>query len=145
MKKLTLLFILPAFFLSCGKDDGATAKTRTELLCQASWKFSAATVGGSDVSGLLQPCQKDNIVKCNTNGSGTLDEGAVKCNGADPQTTSLTWSFQSGETQLQVSTILFTGGSNLYNIVTLNETQLVMSQNITVGGSAQNAVVTFVH
>lgn len=145
MKKLILLFVISSLILSCGKDDGAKAKTKTDLLCQASWKFSAATVGGADVSSFLQPCQKDNIVKFNTIGDGSLDEGASKCNSGDPQTTTMSWSFQSNETQLQISTILFTGGSNLFNVVTLTESQLVVSQNITVGGTAQNAVVTFVH
>lgn len=102
-------------------------------------------MGGTDVSALLQTCQKDNILKLNANGSGTLDEGPTKCNGSDPQTSPVTWSFQNGETQLQVSTILFTGGSNLFNIVTLSETQLIVSQTITVGGTPQNAMVTFIH
>lgn len=145
MKKLPLALLFLLLYCSCSKDNSTPAKTRTEILCQASWKFSAATVGGIDVSSQLSPCQKDNIVKFNSDGSGNLDEGATKCNGADPQTSSLTWSFQTNETQLQVSTILFTGGSNLFNVVTLNETQLVASQNITVGGSPQNAVVTFIH
>ena len=145
MKKILGYFLLSTMIISCGKDDGSTKKSRTELLCQASWKFSAATVGGVDVSNNLQPCQKDNIVKFNTIGDGSLDEGASKCNSGDPQTTTMNWSFQSNETQLQVSTILFTGGSNLFNIVTLTESQLVVSQNITVGGTAQNAVVTFIH
>jgi hypothetical protein len=51
----------------------------------------------------------------------------------------------SNETILHVSTVLFTGGSSDFTIVALSETQLVLSQVITVGGSPQNAVVTFVH
>jgi len=80
-----------------------------------------------------------------TAGTGTVDEGLTKCNAGDPQTNPFTWSFATNETVLNISTILFTGGSNTFNIVALNEAQLVVSQTITVGGTPQNAVVTFLH
>jgi hypothetical protein len=41
--------------------------------------------------------------------------------------------------------VLFTGGSSDFTLVSLSETQLVVSQNIMVSGSSQNAVVTFIH
>lgn len=135
------LFIFPA----CRKDEDPKQKTKTELLTQSSWRFGAATVGGTDVSGFLQACQKDNTMIFLAAGTGTLNEGPMKCNGSDPQTTPFTWSFSSGETLLNISATLFTGGSNTFTIVALNETQLVLSQIITVGGSPQNVVVTFLH
>ena len=151
MKKV---FILPlicftAFLFllgSCSKDKNDTPPTKTELITQGSWKFSAATVGGSDVSSFLQSCQKDNIMVFVAVGlTGTIDEGATKCNSGDPQTNPFTWSFGSGETVLNISATLFTGGSSVFNLVSLSSTQLVVSQNIMVGGTSQNAVVTFIH
>lgn len=131
---------------ACDKDDDdPPAKTKTELITASSWKFSSATVGGSDVSAFLQACQKNNTMLFVTGGTGTVDEGATKCNAGDPQTTPFTWNFQDSETKLFVSSILFTGGSNLSTIVTLNETQLVLSQQITLGGTPQTAIVTFIH
>jgi hypothetical protein len=133
-------------FTGCSKDDPAPpAKTKTELVSTSTWKFSAATVGGTDVSGFLQACQKDNIITFAAAGTGTLDEGPLKCNGSDPQTSPFTWNFLSSETQLFVSATLFTGGSSTFTIVSLTATQLVLSQNITVSGTTQNAVVTFIH
>lgn len=134
-------------FMGCDKDDDDTpAKTKTELITQGSWKFSTATVGGADVSAFLQTCQKDNVLTFVAAGStGTVDEGATKCNAGDPQTSPFTWSFASGETQVNISTTLFAGGSSVFTLVSLSESQLVLSQNITVSGTTQNAVVTFVH
>jgi lipocalin-like protein len=139
---ITLAFV---FITGCGKDKTPAAKTNTELISQSTWKFSAATVGGSDVSGFIQTCQKDNILVFAAAGTGTLDEGATKCNAGDPQTRPFTWNFMTNETVLHVSTVLFTGGSSDFTLVTLNETQLVVSQNVTISGTSQNAVVTFIH
>jgi hypothetical protein len=139
--------ILSSFLLSsCGKDNEVVLPpTNTELLASSSWKFSAATVGGSDVSAFLQDCQKDNTLLFAVTGTGTADEGITKCNVADPQTTPFTWNYNSVETALHISAILFTGGSSDFTLESLSATQLVVSQIITVGGTPQNAVVTFVH
>jgi hypothetical protein len=144
---LTMCFISFAFVIitGCGKDKTPPAKTKTELISQSSWKFSAATVGGSDVSGFIQACQKDNTLVFVSAGTGTLDEGATKCNSGDPQTRPFTWSFMTNETVLHVSTVFFTGGSSDFTLVTLSETQLIISQNVTISGTSQNAVVTFIH
>ena len=150
MKKQTWIFpVITIFFIfcfaACSKDP-VHVKTNTELVSQSTWKFDNAKVGGTDVSAFVQACQKDNIITFVSTGSGTLDEGASKCNSGDPQTTPFTWNFTSGETVLHVSTILFTGGSSDFTIVTLSETQLILSQNITITGmGTQNAVITFKH
>ncbi|WP_276499961.1 lipocalin family protein [Terrimonas pollutisoli] len=132
---------------SCSKDDDepAAGKTKTELLVKGSWKFSDAKVGGTSVSAFLQTCQKDNIATFAAAGTGTADEGATKCDPADPQTNSFTWNFQTNETILFISTPLFTGGSSSFTIVSLTETELVVSQNMTISGSTQNVVITFIH
>jgi hypothetical protein len=134
-------------FTSCDKkdDDTTTSKTKTELLSTGTWRFSGATVAGADASAYLQACQKDNILTFVSNGTGSLDEGSAKCNSGDAQTNPFTWAFQSNETVIYVSTTLFTGGSNTFNLVSLTETQLIVSQNVTIAGSTQNAVVTFIH
>lgn len=143
-----VLLSIMLIFGACGKDNNdnnPAPKTKTQLLTQNTWRFSSATVGGSDVSAFLQACQKDNILSFVSNGNGTVDEGPLKCNAGDPQTSAFTWNFLNNETQLFISATLFTGGSSTFNIVALSETQLVVSQNITVSGTSQNAVVTFIH
>jgi hypothetical protein len=149
MKRLNriagLTLLLSLSFAACSKSDSNSSKTKTELITQGSWKFSNAKVGGNDVSAFLQTCQKDNILVFAAAGTGSLDEGATKCNTNDPQTNPFTWNFANSEMTLHVSTVLFTGGSSDFTIVSLSDTQLVLSQDISVSGTMQNAVVTFVH
>ena len=131
-----------------GTKSFTVAATKTYYITQSTWKFSGATVGGVDASAFVQACQKDNILtfaNIGGNKTGTLDEGATKCNAGDPQTTPFTWAFQAGETQLFISATLFTGGNSTFTLVSLTATQLVISQVITLGGTPQNAVVTFIH
>ncbi len=152
MKKRTFpIFTIFALSLivvtGCDKDDDntPTPKTKTELVSQSTWVFSGAVVGTTDVSPLLQACQKDNTLTFVASGSGTLDEGASKCNMSDPQTNSFSWNFASAETVLHISTVLFSGGSSDFTLVSLSETTLVVSQDITVSGTTQTAIVTFIH
>ena len=132
----------------CSKDNDDPApagKTKTELLAKSSWKFSDAKVGGVSVAAFLQACQKDNVATFVAAGTGTADEGSTKCDAADPQTTPFTWNFQTNETILFISTPLFTGGSSSFTLVSLTDTELVVSQNMNISGSTQNVVITFVH
>jgi len=132
------------FFTSCKKDSNNT-KTKTDFLVQGSWKFDNATVSGTDVSSLILGCQKDNTITFSLGGAGTLDEGATRCNASDSQTRHFTWSLTANETLLHVNDTLFTGGSSDFNVGTLDDNQLVLSQNINIMGTLQPAVVTFKH
>lgn len=131
---------------SCDKDSNNTPKTKTQLISQGSWKFQSATVNGSDASAMIQACQRDNILVFAAAGTGNASEGPTKCNGSDPDNIPFTWNFLNTETTLHISTVLFSSGSNDFTIVTISETQLVVSQGFTIGpGPVQNVVVTFTH
>ena len=144
-KSITLiLLVISLSFAACNKSS-TVAKTKTELITQNTWQFDKATVNGVDVSAFLQACQKDNTIVFVSAGTGTLVEGPTKCSSNDPQTVPFTWNFANNETVLHVSAVLFTGGSSDFTIVTLNDTQLILSQDIDISGSSQNAVVTFKH
>jgi Ulp1 family protease len=151
MKKHIASFVLFACIISISfsckkKDNVVVPKTKTELLTQSTWKFKNATFGGTDVSTLLQTCQKDNIVTFLKTGLGSLSEGATKCTSTDPDTIPFIWNFQSSETMLFISAILFTGGSNSFNVVSLTETDLTLSQDIVIGiPPARTIVVNFIH
>ena len=142
---LVLLSVNFFLFSSCNKDDNPPApKTKTQLLTQGSWKYKSSTVGGAPYT--LQACQQDNIYTFTASGNGTIDEGPAKCNAADLQNRPFTWNFQSGETMLYISTVLFSGGSNTFTLESLTETEAIISQGITLGGGpTQNVVVTFMH
>ena len=145
---LNIAFIASILVLSsCQKEDNIPVpKTKTQLLSQSSWRFKNATASGTDISASLPACQKDNIITFAAAGTGTLDEGATKCNAPDPQTTSLTWSFLSGETVLRVSIALFSGTGNDFTLISLTETELVVSILYTPPvGPSITVIITFQH
>jgi uncharacterized membrane protein len=145
--------VLPAIFAaflfavtSCGDKNDTPPKTKTQLLTQGSWKFKSAVAAGTDFSSALQSCQKDNIYTFNTNGSGNANEGATKCAGTDPDNTPFTWAFVNNETEMTISTPLFTNGATTFTLVSLTEAELVvqMPYNPPVGASVL-VTVTFMH
>ncbi len=133
MKKQSFLLVLIVMSFACSKSSGnnpTPAKTKTELISQNSWKFDKVTAGAyGDVSAYVDACYKDNLFVFAANGTGTVSEGTVVCS---PSTAgNFTWSFQSGETILYVSATLFPGGSSSFTLVSLTETNLVISQPVT--------------
>ena len=101
--------------------------------------------GSFDVSGQINACFKDNIATFTSAGNMTLDESVNVCS---PQSYagSYTWSFQTNETMLHLSAAIFTGGSNDFTLVSLDATNLVVSQVMTVAPNPPTTVtVTFKH
>ena len=138
---ITLTFV---FITACQKDEAPPAKTKTELITQSSWKFDHATAGGIDISGSINACFKDNIAAFVSAGTMTLDESANIC--SPSYAGSYTWTFQTSETILHLSAPIFPGGSGDFTIVSITETNLVLSQVMTVGGGPPTTVeVTFKH
>ena len=149
MKRYTTLvacsFIMVAFiFSSCDKSDDPPPPTKTELLVRSSWKFKSASAAGiGDVSGQIPACYKDNLHLFVTGGTGNVDESTTVCSpsAAGP----FTWNFQANETQLFVSTVLFTGGSQTFNFISVSETELTVSQTVTLPPPLSTSVlVTFI-
>jgi len=149
MKKISTL-VCVAFSLlvlsSCSKkkDDPAPAPTKTDNISKSNWKFDKATAGGVDVSANVTACLKDNVVLFVSNGTGSVDEGASVC--APSYAGAFTWSFQTNETMLHISSIIFPGGSNDFTLVSLDDTKLVASQMMTFAPFPPTLVeVTFKH
>jgi hypothetical protein len=148
MRKITLMIAALAFLTvsSCKKEDEKTTtptKSKTELLTAKAWKITAMTInpgitpipGGptiTDFFAQLEPCSKDDTEKFNTGGTGVSDEGATKCDPADPQSSNFTWVFNPSETIITID-----GESQ--NIIQLDETTFKVSVVIdgsVVGGTA---------
>jgi len=148
MNKLILFIICALSFSlnSCDKEDIPDVKPKTELLTQSSWKFKAATANGSDVSNQDPPfaaCRKDNIITFVINGTGTVSEGATSCSPAE--NASFTWNFTSDESMIHFSTALYPNAPNDVTVVSLKETELVISFPYTVGSITLTVIVTFQH
>src|SRR4051812_42147827 len=93
-------------FAGCKKSSDNKSKTKTEIISQSSWKIDNAKVSGIDVTSSLDACEIDNILTFSSNGTGTLDEGATKCDASDPQSNPFSWNFASNETMLHISTVV---------------------------------------
>ena len=133
-KQLGFLLVLFAanFFIysSCNKSDynPPAPKTKTVLISQNSWKFKSATANGSDVSNQAPPfdaCRKDNILTFTSAGAGNVNEGLTSC--SPPENNSFTWNFTTNETILHVSSQLYPNAPNDYTLISLSETELVVS------------------
>ena len=113
MRKLTSVIMIALLILvsiSCKKDKKAS---NTDKLTGKWWINTAMTIdpaiviGGTSITdlwGQIPPCSKDNLQKFETAGVYTMDEGATKCSGNDPQTTTGTWSFNADETIISTTT-----------------------------------------
>ncbi|MEK7226425.1 MAG: hypothetical protein AAB221_12205 [Bacteroidota bacterium] len=148
MKKQILHFLVAACFItlisvSCNKDDNNTtpAKTKTQLIMQGSWSFDKIFQGTTDVTLGTPACYKDNVVTFTTTTNGTVNEGANIC--ASPAPATFTWSWNSGETILQLNTSFFPGGSTNFTLVSLTETALVVSQVANFGAPGDPQAYTF--
>ena len=146
LKSTTLILMLVSLsFFACKKSSTSSPKTKTELITQNSWRFDHASAAGiGDVSSSIPDCYKDNVTVFATGGTGTISEGANVCS---PSTAgSFTWEFQSNETVLHLSAALFSGGTGDFNLESLTETNLVVSQIMTIAPYPSTTVtITFKH
>ena len=142
-KPVIVALILAGFtFFACKKDDDkVTPVTTVDLLASGAWKFDtigfdADNNGSIDEAvppGIVEACDLDNTLTFNKDGAtGIADEGATKCNAADPQTINFGYQLKNGD-----SVINFTGNlpdelKGDVNIVTLSNTQFILSKRIVI-------------
>jgi hypothetical protein len=139
--------------VACQKDSSSSSgTTKTDLITKSSWKFE--DVGGDankdgtidlSLSSQLPDCVKDNFLTLSSNGSGVVDEGTLKCDVSDPQTTAVTWSFANNESSLNLGGAGIIGIGGQFKIVTLNETNLSLSKDTTLQGLPVALVVKLKH
>jgi hypothetical protein len=140
----TMLIVLNT---SCDKEDdnnpNPTPKTKTQLISSSPWVFQSATASGTDISNQPQlACFKDNSVTFTAAGMYTVNESTNVCSPSTAGT--FAWSFQSAETVLQLASPLIPNGTGTFTIVSLNETNLVLSQDVNFP-PLTTVVVTFKH
>ena len=144
--KFLLLSIAIIAFFGCKKDDPkpSNTPTKTTLLTQQAWKFDNAKAGPADVTTSVTPCLKDNVFTFSSNSNLVVSEEANVCSPSYAGT--YTWAFQTNETILHLSGSIFPGGSGDFTVVSLNETNLVVSQLMTISPFPPTTVqVTFKH
>src|SRR5689334_14857512 len=94
--KSTLLTALAAACFSiaaCKKDDDKpTSLTPSQILVSHPWKKTVYKENG--VSMTIDPCELDNTLTFYSNGTQTMDRGAIKC-GTETQTFTDGWNLSA--------------------------------------------------
>ena len=151
-----LLPLLLAYIPACQKSasgGGTSAKTKTELISKSTWRFDHAgldldnngTIDSPLPAGVLENCDTDGTLTFNSNGTGVGDEGATKCDAADPQTANFNWSFKNGETVISITNITFGGLSGDFKLVSLTESEFTLEKTVSSMGLTVNVVVVLKH
>ncbi len=153
--RLVSIAIIFGFSIIACKKDKNNGPNNKALVTSAPWYFSSAMIdqnndGTGDLSvppSLLLPCYTDNFLVFKADGTGTLDEGATTCNAGDPQTSPFTWSFTSGEQNINFSATIFPGATGDFKIITLDANQLILSRQVTIPGSPDpvTVIISFIH
>lgn len=131
---LHLLLTASVLVTGCDKDkdDNDTDSATMQNITSSSWKINAATASGVDIiaGGFVDPCYLDNRVTFRSDLSGSVDEQAIVCS---PSTAgAFTWSLNSAETEITLSTSLIPGGNNTFKIESATSSTLVLSQVATI-------------
>jgi hypothetical protein len=143
-KKAALVILTVAVIAGCKKNDSGPSKT--QLLTSGSWKLTsdyfdpAVDVNGdghpvNEAITVLQPCFTDNLLIFNANGTAIRDEGATKCNPANPQIIeTVNWKFLENETKIIVD-------EDTGELLELSASVL----KIKIGDATQSVTLTFSH
>ncbi|MHA4845097.1 lipocalin family protein [Flavitalea antarctica] len=125
---------------ACDKNDDndEKAKTNTDKLTLAAWKYDKASLdvnkdGTGDVpvpDSEIEACERDNLITFKADNTGTVDEGPTKCASSDPQSTGFLWTFKTNETVINFPTAILAGVDGDVTIVSLTETSLVLKREV---------------
>ncbi|MBI1342769.1 MAG: hypothetical protein GC171_07545 [Terrimonas sp.] len=138
---LTGLVAALVLICSCKKDS---KKSNSQFLTQKNWiqlKSEERINNGVYVDDFpnWDACDKDDIFKFLSNNTYSFEEGASKCNAADPQVIGTgIWTFAQNETQLSI-------GVTVFNIDQLDDNTLVLSTMQSFGGDTYYYRDTYGH
>jgi hypothetical protein len=143
LKQISVIAIITVLFSACKKDEDNTPKptpqpTKTDILTGSDWVMKSVIVDGSDIFSLMDECEKDGFTKFKSNGVYIDDEGALKCNSSDEQTSEGVWKFISNESQLLIDNL------DSMNIELLTTDSLKVSITYDDDGTDKTIKTTFV-
>lgn len=146
MKKRVIYLMLILFgvaMFSCKKDDAGSLKDKLiGKWMMVAMTSSPAFEGETDLFILKDSCSKDDIVIFNADGTVTNDEGVLKCDEEDPQTSSGgTWTLSSDNKTLQVTK---NGTVANITIITLTSSEFVGTRQQILNGVTYTYTMTFV-
>jgi hypothetical protein len=145
-----MILALSIAWASCGKSNSNNNNSNVTLLTKSTWKFDTAGIDGNKDGKIdqednsLESCFKDNTYVFNKDSTVVMDEGATKCNAADPQTSSYAWSITNTNPAVlksDVDPILAEG----LKILTLTDTKLTVYKDTAVYGISFWYVLSLKH
>jgi len=153
-RKLILALGLAAVLGACSKDDD-DPQPQPSPLTSGQWKMvsgtSVVTFFGqsdtTDIVGDMDSCERDDLYSFHLPDSININQGATKCNSNDPDNRDGgTWELKENNTKLRLN-ITVPGMPApvdiLTDIVTLNQTDLVIKYDGTINGFPAKLDVAF--
>lgn len=136
MKALLRIFLCATSFIWIGCEQTVDpfdvyVPTPKDLLTSGTWRSQSVTSSPSGIG----PCERDNLFTFHANGNLTIDQGVQKCNSADPQTFSATWSMNSANTEITVNGWTWVDPTNIWIVDLLNETNFTAHIYFSSGGT----------
>lgn len=126
----------------CNKNH--SSGRNIDMLTQTTWKYEKAGFD-SDNDGIfdaLDPriagCERDNTIVFREDGTGSLQEGAIKCKPSDPDSLPFVWSLQDND-----STIYFQ--DQYYKIRELTDSRLEIYADQNLGGVNTRYIIVLKH
>jgi hypothetical protein len=144
LSKWILSASLPASLFLGGCDKNSSSGRDLDMLTHNPWKYEKAGFD-SDEDGIfdaLDPriagCEKDDQIIFRADGTGTFEEGAIKCKISDPDSLPFAWSFQDHD-----SSIYFQ--DQYYKIQALTDSRFVIYADQNLGGVNTRYTIIFTH
>lgn len=155
MKNFSFLFFLlmsSTGFFGCQKKSDPP--TKTDHISSAPWMHESSGVDGDRngtidftfaATGTVPPCRLDNILTFKKDNTGITDEGALKCNTSDPQTSNFGWGFADSETALNINGNVFPVLNGKFKIMALTATSFSLSRDTVINSQNVAVIVNLKH
>lgn len=151
MKNTLMLFFgfLALVIVACKKDKNEN--NTIELITSASWKIDTV---GLDIDGNnkmdtelpepLETCDKDDMLSFSADSTGIYSNGAIKCDEGDPDTAPFQWSLKANNV-MNITGDLPDMLKGDVTIVTINESTLIISKELDLGGLYPDGIKIVAH
>ncbi len=148
-KSINLFFGITVFAFSlfaCKKaEDKIPANTEEALITSKDWIMTAGTINsqGGEINFYrnLPDCQKDDLIRYNTDNTTTFKSGATKCHPDEPSVSpGGTW-YLDKEKKLFIT--YDSGDTTTMEILDLTVSTFIVSETNSTGGNSVTTIITY--
>lgn len=153
MRTLTIISICCIVIITACKKDKKVSPAAQKLQ-NGTWQISAATIvkyKGVDTTinyyNSWRPCEQDDIIMYNDDGTGYSDEYINKCS-EDNQTNKFSWELQNNDTQLKMSLnggkfISTNSNTIIFDLIDITDNQLKLRSDGIVANAPATIIETY--